>query len=66
MVKCISSVQSLSPVRLFVTPWTATHQASLSITDSCNLLKLSSVELVMPFALGVRNEGGLMPPNFTL
>ena len=37
------SVQSLSCVQLFVTPWTATHQASLSITNSCSLLKLESV-----------------------
>ena len=37
-----------SRVRLFVTPWTATHQASLSITNSQSLLKLMSVELVMP------------------
>ena len=43
-----SSVQSLSPVRLFVTPWTAAHQASLSITNSQSLLKLMSFELVMP------------------
>ena len=40
-----SSVQSLSRVRLFVTPWTAAHQASLSITI---LLKLMSIESVMP------------------
>ena len=38
----ISSVQSLSRVRLFVTPWTAAHQASLSITNSWSLLKLMS------------------------
>ena len=44
----ISSVQSLSRVWLFVTPWTAAHQASLSITNSWSLLKLMSVELVMP------------------
>ena len=44
----ISSVQSLSPVRLFVTPWTAAHQASLSITNSQRLLKLMSIKLVMP------------------
>ena len=44
----ISSVQSLSNVRLFVTPWTAAHQASLSITNSQSLLKLMSIELVMP------------------
>ena len=43
-----SSVQSLSRVRLFVTPWTAAGQASLSITNSWSLLKLMSIELVMP------------------
>ena len=42
------SVQSLSHVQLFVTPWTAAHQASLSITNSRSLLKLTSLELVMP------------------
>ena len=42
-----SSVQSLSYVGLFATPWTAAHQASLSITNSRSLLKLMSVELVM-------------------
>ena len=43
-----SSVQSLSRVRLFVTPWTAAHQAPLSITNSWSLLKLMSIESVMP------------------
>ena len=43
-----SSVQSLSHVRLFVTPWTAAHQVSLSITNSRSLLKLMSIESVMP------------------
>ena len=43
-----SSVQLLSHVRLFATPWTAAHQASLSITNSQSLLKLISIELVMP------------------
>ena len=43
-----SSVQSLSHVQLFVTPWTAACQASLSITNSWNLLKLMSIESVMP------------------
>ena len=43
-----SSVQSLSHVRLFVTPWTAAHQASLSITNSWSLPKLMSIELVIP------------------
>ena len=44
----ISSVQALSHVRLFVTPWTAARQASLSITNSWSLLKLMSIESVMP------------------
>ena len=43
-----SSVELLSHVRLFATPWTAACQASLSITNSRNLLKLMSLELVMP------------------
>ena len=43
-----SSVQSLSHVQLFVTPRTAAHQASLSITNSWGLLKLMSIESVMP------------------
>ena len=43
-----SSVQSLSHVQLFVSPWTAAHQASPSITNSQNLLKLMSIESVMP------------------
>ena len=43
-----SSVQSLSRVRLFVTPWIAAHQVSLSITNSRSLLKLMSIESVMP------------------
>ena len=44
----ISSVQSLIHVRLFATPWTAARQASLSITNSWSLLKLTSIESVMP------------------
>ena len=44
----LSSVQSLSCVRLFATSWTAARQASLSITNSQNLLKLMSLEAVMP------------------
>ena len=43
-----SSVQSLSRVQLSVTPWTAAHQASLSITNSQSSLKLMSLESVMP------------------
>ena len=53
IIKCsrvnqFSSVQSLSRVRLFATPWIAARQASLSITNSRSLLKLMSVESVMP------------------
>ena len=43
-----SSVQSLSNVQLFVTPWTTAFRASLSITSSWSLPKLMSIELVMP------------------
>ena len=43
-----SSVQSLSRVRLSETPWIAAHQASLSISNSQSLLRLMSVESVMP------------------
>ena len=42
------TVQSLSHVRLFATPWTVAPQASLSITNSQSLLKLMSIESVMP------------------
>ena len=44
----LSFVQSLRCVQLFATPWTAARQASLSITNSQNSLKLMSIELVMP------------------
>ena len=44
----LSSLQLLSHVRLFATPWIAARQASLSITNSWTLLKLMSIELVMP------------------
>ena len=44
----IHSVQSLSCVRLVATPWTAAHQVSLSIINSRSLLKLMSIESVMP------------------
>ena len=42
------SVRSLSHVQLFATPWTTAHQVSLSVTNSRSLLKLMSVESVMP------------------
>ena len=44
----ISSVQSLSCVQLFATPWTAAHQVSPSITNSRSLLRLMSIDSVMP------------------
>ena len=48
LLDIISSVQLLCHVRLFATPWTAARQASLSITNSQSLLKLMSIESVMP------------------
>ena len=45
---CLSSVQSLSCVWLFATPWIAARQASLSITNSLSSLRLTSTESVMP------------------
>ena len=48
LIMHISSVQSLSRVRLFATPWIAAHQASLSITNSRSSLRLTCIESVMP------------------
>ena len=45
----LSTVQSLSRVQLFATPWTAVRQVSLSITNSWSVLKLMPIELMMPF-----------------
>ena len=47
-ISSVSSVQSLSRVPLFVTPWIAARQASLSITNSWSSLRLASIESVMP------------------
>ena len=47
-IEQFSSVQSLSRVQLFATPWTAAYQASLSITNSRSLPRLMSIEFVMP------------------
>ena len=47
-MKSFTSIQSLSHVWLFLTPWTAAHQASLSITNFQSFLKLMSIKLVMP------------------
>ena len=60
----LSLVQSLSCVQLFATPWTATHQASLSFTISQNLLKLVSFELVMPFNHLILHHPHLLPSIF--
>ena len=58
-----SSVQSLSCVRLFVTAWTAAHQASLSIINSQSLLKLISIALVMPINHLILCYPLLLPPS---
>ena len=58
-----NSVQLLSPVRLFVTLWTASHQASLSITNSRSLLKLMSIESVMPSNYLIFCRPLLLPPS---
>ena len=60
----LSSVQSLSCVRLFATPWTAAHQASLSFTNSQSLLKLMSIDLVMPSNHLILCHPLLLPPIF--
>ena len=62
----LSSVQSLSRVRLFVTPWTAESQASLSITNSRSLPKLMSIELVMPSNHLILCCPLLLPPSIIL
>jgi len=58
-----SSVQSMSRLRLFVTPWTAARQASLSITNSWSLLKLMSIESVMPSSHLILCHPLLLPPS---
>ena len=57
-----SSVQSLSCVWLFVIPWTAERQASLSVTSSQNLIKLMSFESVMPSSHLILCHPLLLPP----
>ena len=58
-----SSVQSLSRVQLFMTPWTAAHQASLSITKAWSLLKLISIESMMPSNHLILCRPLLLPPS---
>ena len=60
----ISSVQLLSRVQLFATPWTAACQASLSITDSWTLLKLTSIKSVMPSKYLILCHPLLLPSIF--
>ena len=59
----LSSVQSLSHVQLFETPWTAVRQAFLSIINSRSLLKLTSIELVMPSNHLILCCSLLLPPS---
>ena len=56
-------VQSVSYVQLFVTPWTAAHQVCLSITNSRSLLKLMSIESVMPSNHLILCHPLLLPPS---
>ena len=58
-----SSVQSLSRVPLFATPWIAARQASLSITNSQSSLKLMSIESVMPSSHLILCSPLLLPPS---
>ena len=57
-----SSVQLLSPVQLFATPWIAARQASLSITNSWNSLRFTSIESVMPSSHLILCRPLLLPP----
>ena len=59
----VASVQSLGRVRLLVTPWTAAHQASQSITNSRSLLKFMSIKLVMPSNHLILCRPLLLPPS---
>ena len=58
-----SSVQLLNCVQLFVTPWIVAHQASLSITNTWSLLKLMSIESVMPSNHLILSRPLLLPPS---
>ena len=61
-----SSVQSLSCVLLFATPWTAARNASLSITNSLSLLKIMSIEWVMPSNHFILCRPLFLPPSIFL
>ena len=62
LINC-ASVQSLSFVSLFATPWTVTCQTSLSITNSWSLLKLMTIESVMPSNHLILCHSLLLPPS---
>ena len=62
-VSVFSSVQSLSRVRLFMTPWTAAHQTSLSITSSWSLLRLMSIESVKSSSHLILCHPLFLPPS---
>ena len=63
LCKQFSSAHSLGHVRLFATPWTAAHQASLSITKSQSLLKFMSIESVMPSSHLILCHPHILPPS---
>ena len=58
-----SSVQSLNHVRIFATPWTVVHQASLSIMKLLEFAQLMSIESLMPFNLLILCHPLLLPPS---
>ena len=60
-----NSVQLLSPVQPFATPWTAAHQASLSITNSWSLFKLMSIRSMMPSNYLILCHPLLLPSIFS-
>ena len=62
-LQCFNSVHLLSHVQLFATPWTAAHQAFLSITNSWSLFKLISIESVMPSNHLILCHPLLLPPS---
>ena len=62
-ISWVQSIQLLSHVRLFETPWTAACQASLSITNSQSLLKLMSIKSVMPSNHLIPCHPFLLPPS---
>ena len=64
-VKDVVVVQSLNCVELFATPWTAARQASLSFAISQSLLKLKSIELVMPSSHLILCRPLLLPPSIS-